>query len=498
MNEERIHTTDLAGLRLIDALKTYIPIVMRKHQTPGLQIALADKGRMIWEAGYGLTDIAADRKMMCDSVYRSGSLGKTYTATAIMILVDRGVINLDDPINRHLPFKVNNPLGERDITVRDLMVHRAGLSVDGACSWQPSVDLAETVEAEFSREWSPLMGGTMKRWIAPVGAQWMYSNLGIATLGLIVQTANTEGLDFSGFVQRHVMDPLGMKLSQYPPAQHPDYVRSDIWSLTGQGYSRMGAADVPTLPLYISEYPAGAALQRPADHLRLLLAMLNDGELDGYRLFAPQIARDMLSPQTVDPGNVQGLVWRINDHGTEWESFDHAGGHMFGWRTQGRGWRNHGAAIMVASNQWHLPDNVFDVNELTDFVGNWLRHRPPVDANERTNLDAQTLSYARGVLLAGAYRVSLAMPGTLPIDHLRDGLSAVRDRAGDWDADAFRRGFEAACALPPTLEAAIAFWGSSDCEIDGAAAHEAYAALGGKLEPGLLSILLPPIGSSTP
>lgn len=501
MNDERIHTLDNAGLRLIEALKAYIPIVMRKHQTPGLQIALADKGRMIWEAGYGLNDITTGKEMTSDSVYRSGSLGKTYTATAIMILVDRGIIALDDPINKHLPFKVRNPLGERDITVLDLMVHRAGLSVDGACSWQPAVDLAATVKAEYDRECSPLMGGMMKRWISPVGAQWMYSNLGISTLGLIVQTANLEGLSFSDFVQRHVMDPLGMTHSQYPPAQHPDYVRPDIWALTGKGYSRMGGADVPTIPLYISEYPSGAALQRPADHLRLLLAMLNDGELEGCRLFSPEIACAMLSPATPSPderqgsvnsrNNEQGLVWRINDHGTEWESFDHAGGHMFGWRTQGRGWRNYGAAVMVAVNQWNLPESVFDVNELTDFVGNWLRHRPPVDADEPMAWDAGVVSYVRGVLLAGTYRVSLAIEGQIPKEVFNVDFAAVRDRLGSWDLDAFRRGFETASALPQTVDAIKSFWKSPECEVDGATAHSVYVALGGRPEPGLVSILLP-------
>src|SRR5690242_8664461 len=139
MNEERIHTSDSDGLGLVDALRHHLPVLMEKHQTPGLNIAVADKGKLVWEAGFGFADVVSGRPMTADSVYRSGSLGKTYTATAIMILVNRGVIALHDAINKHLPFGVHNPLGGREITVHDLMTHMSGLSEDGAASsWAPS------------------------------------------------------------------------------------------------------------------------------------------------------------------------------------------------------------------------------------------------------------------------------------------------------------------------------------------------------------------------
>src|SRR5262249_14993061 len=133
---------------------------------------------------------------------------------------------------------------------------------------------------------SPIMRGMLPRWSTEVGETWCYSNLGLGTLGLIVETANPEGLDFSAFVQRHIMDPLRMTHSQYPRAQHPEFVRPDIWALLSTGYARMGTAGIPSIPLCFAEYPAGGVIARPADHMRLLLAMLNKGELDGHRLFS--------------------------------------------------------------------------------------------------------------------------------------------------------------------------------------------------------------------
>jgi CubicO group peptidase (beta-lactamase class C family) len=499
VNKERIHTVDADSLRLIRALHGYLPILMEKHQTPGLNIAVADKGRLVWEAAYGLADIARGVAMTPDNLFYSGSLAKTYVATAIMMLVDRGVLALADPINRYLPFEVLNPLGPCDITVRDLMTHTSGLSADNAASsWEPGHSLAEELAAEYAREWSPMYGGkAIKRWINPVGMAWVYSNLGVATLGLVVEVANPDGLSFSEFIQREIMDPLGMTHSCYPPAQHPRFVTPQLWSQTACGYSRMGGADIPTIPVYFHEYPAGGALSRPADHIRLLLAMMNEGELDGFRLLAPETAAAMLSPATEfgqltsplgHPIGEQGLIWRLLDRGQLWASFDHAGGHMFGWRTQGRAWPHCKAAVVVAANQWNLPEDTREAEEVGEFVGSWVRYR---QVTELSNIAATQLSYVRGVLLAAAYRVVFGIEGAVSRETFETLTEQTRDRHGDWDAVAFRRGFEAVMALPATVQAVQQFWRSDKCEVAPGGVHAAFAALGGREVTGFLWDLLP-------
>lgn len=232
--------------------------------------------------------------------------------------------------------------------------------------------------------------------------------------------------------------------------------------------------------------------------------MMNGGEWDGYRLFAPDIARAMISPATKlgplhnqfgDLIGEQGLIWMLKDSGRDWGSFEHGGGHMFGWRTQGRAWPTYGAAVALATNQWSLPDNTREVDEVVDFVGTWLRYRQPTNA---TRLNATALSYARGALLAGAYRVTFGIPGEIPDGALETIIASTRDRGGDWNAAAFRRGFGAVAALPPTLEAIQDFWSSTACEIDPAHARAAYAALGGKPAANFLWSLLPPESTEMP
>ena len=96
-----------------------------------------------------------------------------------------------------MPFEVRNPLGP-GVTVHDLLTHRSGLSGGGAKGvWDKPVPLEEALRASYDSDTSPLLGGTTPFWIGKVGAQFNYSNPGIATLGLIVQTANPDGLSFT-------------------------------------------------------------------------------------------------------------------------------------------------------------------------------------------------------------------------------------------------------------------------------------------------------------
>jgi CubicO group peptidase (beta-lactamase class C family) len=103
-------------------------------------------------------------------------------------------------------------------------------------------------------------------------------NIALARGGEIIWE---EGFGFSEYVQRHVMDPLGMTSTQYPPVQDADHVRPDIFRNMSVGYTVMGKLRYRTTRQYFADYPAGTFVGTPGDHIRLLLAMANGGEYDG-------------------------------------------------------------------------------------------------------------------------------------------------------------------------------------------------------------------------
>lgn len=494
---ETVHTERPFELQLIDALRDFVPHVVRAQGTPGLNLALGYRGRLIWEAGFGYADVASEKSMTPETVYHSGSLGKTYTATAVMQLVDLGILSLDDAINEHLPFEVSNPLGERDITVHDLLTHRSGLSSGGAKGvWHKPMPLAEALRESFDSDMSPVGGGVTPFWVARVGDRYNYSNPGLATLGLIVETVNPEGLSFADYVQKHVMDPLGMESSQYPPAQHRDYVRPEIWEQMSTGYARMGSALIPTIPLYFSHYPAGGVLAKPADHLRLLMAMLAGGRYNDYQVLEAETVEQMLTPQhdELGPGLDLGLVWLLRDHGQPTMSFSHAGGHMFGWRTDGWGWPDLDVSVVVASNQWSLPDSAPDVSLIPPFIENWMLYASPdFEISPPSEEWTWKVSYVRGVVYAAMFRMYVGVPGEMPQNALDHALRSTRMLDGarqDWDEEAFRQGVADIRRAGFGYVAVTGFWASDLCRVTEEEARRILRELGARF-PGAASVLFP-------
>ncbi len=277
-------------------------------------------------------------------------------------------------------------------------------------------------------------------WIGKVVAQFNYSNPGIATLGLIVQTANPDGLSFSDYVQRHIMDPLG----------------------------------------------------------RLLTAMMDGGEYNGYRVLEAETVDEMLTPQfdeEIGPGITVGLVWRLRNHGARSMSFAHAGGHMFGWRTEGYGWPELGVTLMAAHNQWSLPDPSPEGGMITGFVEEWLMGEPPdVDLTPATGEWAWKVSYVRGVVYAAMFRMYVGVEGEIPADGLEDAIASTRVRPGgreDWDPDGFREGVSDIREAGFGYEEVNGFWASAASRVTVEEAEVILRELGARF-PGSSAVLFPP------
>ncbi len=487
---ERVHTTNAGDLELIAALKEYIPIVLRTQSTPGLNLAIARRGALIWEAGFGYANAYDRTPQMPETAFHSGSMGKTHTATAIMQLVEQGVLKLEDPINRYLPFKVRNPLGGREITIHDLMTHRSGLRGDAADSQLGTPPpLADVLREKYSLA-EQRYRGTTPTWASRPGEKWAYSNIGIATLGLIVQQANPEHLSFSDYIQKHLMDPAGMRYAQYPPVQDQDHIRSDIWQRMSTGYARMGRAWIPTPAIYFGEFPAGGFVASPADHLQLVIAMMHGGSVNGHQLLSSETVKAMLTPQFKDEigrGEQQGLVWRIKNRGQPNEQFSHGGGHMFGWLTNAVGWPKYDAGMVIGINEWNLPQtSVASWLLVQEFVEAWLdsaaSHAEP---HAQTADWAWKTSYVRGLVLGSSVNYAIGVPQRISPETARAlAKYTVLDPSAsaeqtNWNAEAFEQGVADINQVEVDAAAIEAFAKSKRMKVTLEEARQIYRELGG-------------------
>lgn len=285
----------------------------RRHlDQPGVAIAVVHGDELVWARGFGLADVAAGRPVTPETVFRLGSITKTFTATALLQLRDAGKLSLDDPVRRHLPwFGVAGPAPagvegpSAEITVRHLLTHTAGLPREAPLPYWtdrafPTHEQLRAAVREGVAMFEP-------------GEDYEYSNLGIALAGEVVAAAS--GMPWEEYVRRHVLDPLGMAASSAAAPRVPA-------ERLATGYLTRDADGVaPVAPPTLSR-ALGPAAEMSASALDL--ARYVSAHLAGHRagepspLLAPRTLREMhrvhwLSPSWQSGRGLGFSVWRQGD-----------------------------------------------------------------------------------------------------------------------------------------------------------------------------------------
>jgi CubicO group peptidase (beta-lactamase class C family) len=173
----------------------YIHSEMERQHIPGLSLLVSREGKTLRAQGYGLANVELQVPVKPETIFQSGSVGKQFTATAVMMLVEEGRIKLDDPITKYLK---DAPASWNQVTIRELLSHTAGFT-----DYPKNFDFRkDRTEAELLKivEGIPLA-------FTP-GTQWSYSNLGYLTLGILIH--QVTGKFYGDFLQERIFRPLGM------------------------------------------------------------------------------------------------------------------------------------------------------------------------------------------------------------------------------------------------------------------------------------------------
>lgn len=176
----------------------YVAQQMREQKVPGLSLAVVRDGRIIKAKGYGFANLEFNAPVTPETIFESGSIGKQFTATAVMMLVEEGKIRLEDKITKYFP---DAPPVWRDITVRNLLSHESGIkNYTGAHDVDFRKDYTEDELLRIA-ESKPLD-------FAP-GTNWSYSNTGFIVLGFLIHKVSGEF--YGDFLHQRIFAPLGMK-----------------------------------------------------------------------------------------------------------------------------------------------------------------------------------------------------------------------------------------------------------------------------------------------
>ena len=229
-----------AGDDPFEGVRQTILAEIEKGRLPSLAVAVARNGRVAWEEGFGWADLERHIPATHNTIYSLASVSKPMTATALMILVERGQVELDRPINDYLgQVKLAGHAGQSSkATVRMLLAHSSGLPLH--------YNFFPQNEA-YPR---PPMEETIRRYgilVTKPGEKYQYSNLGYGIAGYIIE--RVSGMKYEKFMKEEVFRPLGLSHTSVPTA--PDSSRR--WAI------RYWDSETP-LPFYDFDHRGASAV----------------------------------------------------------------------------------------------------------------------------------------------------------------------------------------------------------------------------------------------
>ena len=289
-----------------DAIDEYVESQLKEQKIPGMSIAILKDNKIVKIKGYGFSNLEHQVPAKPETIYQSGSVGKQFTATAVMMLVEDGKIHLDDPVSKYFP---NSPDSWKKITVRNLLSHTSGIPDYTAKDVDFRKDYTEDdllkVLMKLPLEFQP-------------GEKWNYSNSGYMLLGFLIH--KVSGTFYGDILEDRVFGPLGMTTAHV-------ISESDIVPNRAAGYELKDGK-------IKNQDWVSPSLNTTADGALYLTAldMSHWAEgLNGPRLLKPESFKQMWTPIKLNNGTSfpYGFGWRLGyqrghrviEHSGHWQGF---------------------------------------------------------------------------------------------------------------------------------------------------------------------------------
>jgi CubicO group peptidase (beta-lactamase class C family) len=341
-----------------DGVRSLIQRQMAERQVPSVAVAVARDGRIVWEEAFGWADRENRVAATPHTLYSLASISKPITATGLMILQERGLIDLDRPINDYLgDAKLNVRVGDpAAATVRRVANHSAGLPLHYQFFYEDEPYRAPSRDETILRYANAL---------TPPGERYHYSNLGYGILDYVI--ARASGKTYRDFMRTEVFTPLGlthMSVDVDPALQRQQAVR-------------YGTDGLP-IPFYGFDHPGGSAVYASAHDLVRFAMFHLKARLADQKPILSDAAIDAMQRPTADAGNGQGygIGWMNTEYQRGRHSISHTGG-MGGVSTSLRLFPAEKIAIVVLTNAGSHPVAGTVMEEIEKVLLPDLRRRPP-------------------------------------------------------------------------------------------------------------------------
>ncbi len=281
-----------------------------RFEVPGVAVAIVKDGKVVATRGYGVRQLGKPEQVDEETLFGIASNTKAFTAAALAMLVDEGKLNWDDRVTKHLPgFALADPYVTRELTVRDLLPHRAGLGLGaGDLMFWPNTNL---------KRQRVLDGARHLRLVNGFRSRYAYNNTLYVVAGEVV--AAVAGMPYEDFVRQRIFAPLGFGQTRFSNvglslSDNTTVPHSRGWRLKGELTPIPGNRD--------DSWAAAAGIKANVKDLaRGVKMQLDGGRIEGEkRLFSEARSREMHAPNVILPAgpnallSAYGLGWNLRDY----------------------------------------------------------------------------------------------------------------------------------------------------------------------------------------
>lgn len=308
----------------IESIDSAVRYECEQKQLPAFSIAIVEQGRLVWSKGYGYQDAEQSVPVSSKSIYRVGSVSKLFTDLAIMQLVEKQKLDLDDPVTDYLPkfdpmVPASFPAGKDAVTIRQLMSHLSGL-------------VREPPVGNYFDPTEPSLGSTLESLnktslIYPPGVRTKYSNAAVSLVGAILEKVSEQS--HPDFLRENIFQPLGMQESDFEISNEMAPLLTTGWMRADDGRDPFVAPN-----FVLGTGPAGNLYASVDDLARFVVYLLNPVPTTGSGLPSENSLRAMFSPSLDASGRPTsfGLGFRVSN----WNGHQRIGhgGAVYGFSTQ--------------------------------------------------------------------------------------------------------------------------------------------------------------------
>lgn len=315
-------------------IEKYVKTIMEDYQIPGLAIAIVKDNQISITKAFGVKNLDTKEPITAASIFHMASVSKPFSATAVMQLVEKGKMNLDDPLIKYLPyFKLDDPY-YKDITIKQMLMHTSGIPDVDDYEWdKPQYD-----DGAAERYVRSLVNEKM---IARPGEKYQYSNMAFDILADVI--AKVSGMSFENYIKENILDPLDMKESDFLRERIKPELRTfaHVFNLEPQ------VSEI--YPYNRRHAPSSCLNANVLEMCHWAIANMNAGEYKGNRILDSSSYKLLCEPQTQINGNRSvGLSWFINQH-RGIKTVSHGGGDL-GYRSYLITLPEKSLALIAASN----------------------------------------------------------------------------------------------------------------------------------------------------